>query len=370
MGSKQPGGRVLVLDYVVGDVDEISHLIDDDVFLSECLAGLDPRLEIKTSSGSARNVVSKLNVRATALKSLGWLSFSSRIQQIVRLLTVRLERDVTDVVFTVFDEISILLFMLIHPRKRVHLIFHNNLSLERKQRQPKLYPMFIRAVAKRAASLMLSSEHQAGLLKEIYPDVKDPKIVHKPHHMIGYSRSRLPVSDRSNRLLYLGPVSVRKPVEPVIDLIKADVDGKFQYVMKKMLGVTDEQKRFLEDHPNVDFSTEFLDDDAFYDAIGSAALLISTHNRLFEGKLSGPISDAIASGTPVIANRMSPHDEMFEEFGDMGYLVDYNDSGWIGRILSADYKSDFGTFEQHMALCRENSSMENIREIFRLRFEG
>jgi glycosyltransferase involved in cell wall biosynthesis len=207
-------------------------------------------------------------------------------------------------------------------------------------------------------------------LKEIYPGVQDSKIVHKPHHMLGYSRTRLPLAERANRILNLGPVSVRRPVEPVIDLIKADVDGKFRYVMKNMSGLSDEQRRFLGNHPNVDFSTEFLDDDAFYEAIGTAALLISTHNQLFEGKLSGPISDAIASGTPVIANRMSPHDEMFEQFGDMGYLVDYDDRGWIERILSADYKSDFGTFEQHMALCRENSSMENIREILRLRFEG
>ena len=370
MVSKPTGGRVVVLDYLVGDVDEISHLIDDDVFLSECLAGLDPQLEIKTSAGSAQNVSSKSEVRATALRSLGWLGFSSRIQQIVQLIAVRMDRDVTDVVFTVFDEISTLLFMIVHRRKRVHLIFHNNLSLERKLRQPKLYPMLMRAVVKRATSLMLCSEHQVSLLKEIYPNVQDTKIVHKPHHMIGYSRTRLPLSDRSNRLLYLGPVSVRKPIEPVIDLIKADVDGKFRYVMKNMVGITDKQSQFLEGHPNVDFSTEFLDDDEFYEAIGSAALLISTHNRLFEGKLSGPISDAIASGTPVIASRMSPHDEMFDEFGDMGYLVDYDDVGWIDRLLSADYQSDFGAFEKHMALCRENSSMENIREIFRQRFEG
>ena len=370
MVSKPTGGRVVVLDYLVGDVDEISHLVDDDVFLSECLAGLDPQLEIKTSAGSAQNVSSKSEVRATALRSLGWLGFSSRIQQIVQLIAVRMDRDVTDVVFTVFDEISTLLFMIVHRRKRVHLIFHNNLSLERKLREPKLYPMLMRAVVKRATSLMLCSEHQVSLLKEIYPDVQDSKIVHKPHHMIGYSRARLPLSDRSNRLLYLGPVSVRKPVEPVIDLIKADIDDKFRDVMKNMVGITDEQRQFLEGHSSVDISTKFLYDDEFYEAIGSAALLISTHNRLFEGKLSGPISDAIASGTPVIASRMSPHDEMFDEFGDMGYLVDYDDRGWIERILSADYKSDFGTFEQHMALCRENSSMENIREILRLRFEG
>ena len=370
MSSKRKDGRVLVLDYIVGDVDEISHLIDDDVFLSECLLGLDPGLEIKTSTGSAGNVSSKLEVRAAALRTLGWLGFSSRIQQIVRLLMVRMDRDVTDVVFPVFDELSTLLFMLAHPRKRVHLIFHNNLSLERKQRQPKLYPMLMKAVAKRAKSLMLSSEHQVELLREIYPEVQDSKIVQKPHHILGYSRTRLPLADRSNRLLFLGPVSVRKPVEPVIDLIKADVDGKFRYVMKNMVGITDEQTQFFEGHPNVDFSSEFLDDDAFYETIGGAALLISTHNRLFEGKLSGPISDAIASGTPVIANRMSPHDEMFDEFGDMGYLVDYDDPGWVERFLSTDYQSDFDTFKQHMALCRENSSLENIREIFRARFEG
>jgi glycosyltransferase involved in cell wall biosynthesis len=367
---KQTDGRVLVLDYVVGDVDEISHLIDDDVFLSECLAGLDSQLAIKTSPGSARNVASKLKVHATALGSFGWLGFSPRLQRLVRLLAVRPGRDVTDVVFTVFEELPTLLFMLLHPRRRVHLIFHNNLSLERKQRHPRLYPMLIKAVAKRASSLMVSSQHQVGLLKQIYPAVQDSKIVEKPHHILGYSRTRLPLLERSNRLLYLGPVSIRKPVEPVIDLIKADVDGKFRYVMKNMVGITEEQKRYLESHPNVDFSTEFLNDGAFYEAIGSAALLISTHNRLFEGKLSGPISDAIASGTPVIANRMSPHDEMFDEFGDMGYLVDYDDPRWVQQVLSIDLQSDYDTLEPHMALCRENSSMENMREIFRVRFES
>jgi glycosyltransferase involved in cell wall biosynthesis len=358
------------VDYLVGDVDEISHLIDDDIFLSECLASLDSGFEIKTSPGSALNVASKLNVRAASLGAVGWLGFLPRLQKIIRLLTVRPGRDVTDIVFTVFEELPLLLFMLLHPRKRVHLIFHNNLSLERKQRHPRLYPMLMKAVVKRASSLMVSSEHQVTLLEEIYPDVQDSKIVHKPHHILGYSRTKLSLVERSNRLLYLGPVSVRKPIEPVIDLIKADVNRKFQYVLKNMIGITDDQKKFLIGHPNVDFSTEFLDDDAFYEAIGSAALLISTHNRLFEGKLSGPISDAIASGTPIIASRMSPHDEMFEQFGEMGYLVDYDDPGWVDQVLSIDLQLNYDTLEERMALCRENSSMENIREIFRLRFEG
>jgi hypothetical protein len=67
---------------------------------------------------------------------------------------------------------------------------------------------------------------------------------------------------------------------------------------------------------------------------------------------------------------MSPHDEMFEQFGDMGYLVDYDDPQWVEQVLSIDVQSDFAALERHMASCRENSSMENIREIFRVRFAG
>ena len=369
MGGSHARRNVLVLNYLVGDVDEIGHLADDDVFLSACLSELSQGYELKSSRGSADNVASKMPVRTSVLGTFGWLKFSPRLQQVARLLMSKIDRNVVDVVFPAFEELPTLLFMLVHPRKRVHLIFHNNLSQERKERHPRLYPMLLKAVAKRASSLIVSSKHQIDLLREIDPDVSDSKIVLRPHHMIGYSRTLRSLAERSNRLLYLGPVSVRKPVEPVIDLIKADVDGKFRYVMKNMVGITDEQTQFLEDHPNVDFSTEFLDDDEFYAVIGNAALLISTHNRLFEGKLSGPISDAIASGTPVIANRMSPHDEMFDEFGDMGYLVDYDHPVWIERLLSASYQSEFSTFAKHLALCRENASMENIREIFRLRFE-
>jgi len=228
----------------------------------------------------------------------------------------------------------------------------------------------MKAVVKRAASAIVSSKHQIGLLKEIDPNVDESKIVLKPHHMIGYDRVRLPRESRANTVLFLGPVSVRKPVEPMIDLVSADSKNKFRYVMKNMVGITDEQKQFLSEHPNVDFSTGFMGDDDFYKAIGSAALLVSTHNRLFEGKLSGPISDAIASGTPLVVSRMSPHDEMFEEFGDMGYLVDYDQQGWIEQLLSADYDADFPVFEKNLAACREGSSMENIRVIFRSRFGG
>jgi hypothetical protein len=368
--AKKKGVRILVLNYLVGDVDEISHLIDDDVFLSECLSGIDPELELKSSPGSARNVASKLAVHTSSLGLFGWLKFSSRIQQVVRLLAAKIDRDVTDVVFPVFDELTALLFMLIHPRKRVHLIFHNNLSLERKQRHQRLHPMLMKAVVKRAASSIVSSKHQNDLLKEIDPGVDESKIIMKPHHMIGYDRTRLPREARSNTALFLGPVSVRKPVEPVIDLIRADKQNKFSYVMKNMIGITDEQQNFLTEHPNVEFSTGFMEDDVFYEAIGSAALMISTHNRLFEGKLSGPISDAIASGTPLVLNRMSPHDEMFDEFGDMGYLVDYDQVGWIDQLLTADYDSDFSAFEKNLASCREGSSMENMRAIFRSRFSG
>jgi glycosyltransferase involved in cell wall biosynthesis len=362
--AKKKDLHILVLNYLVGDVDEISHLIDDDVFLSECLSGIDPALELKSSPGSARNVASRLPVLTSSLGIFGWLKFSSKIQQIVRLLTAKVDRDVTDVVFPVFDELTALLFMLIHPRKRVHLIFHNNLSLERKQRHQRLYPILMKAVVKRATSTIVSSKHQIGLLKEIDSNIGESKIVLKPHHMIGYDRVRLPIEARGNTVLFLGPISVRKPVEPMIDLINADSKNKFQYIMKNMVGITDEQTQFLTEQPNVDFSTGFMGDDDFYEAIGSAALLVSTHNRLFEGKLSGPISDAIASGTPLVVNRMSPHDEMFDEFGDMGYLVEYDNPDWIDRLLTADFESDFPVFEKNLAACREGSSMENMRAIF------
>ncbi len=354
---------ILIADVLAGDQ---GHLVDDDLFLAECLMPLAEKLEIRSSAASAANMTRRLNVKAVPLREFAILRFSPRFQITLKLLTLPCSR-YQDIVLPAFELISVLLFMLCHPRKRVHLIFHNNLAPAKKKRRAFLWTFLMRLAVARAASLLVPSGYQVDYLASIYPKIDLSKVHLRPLNQMGASRFRPPLSDRSRIVLFMGPRAVdgSKPLEPLIDLIKRDTTHRYKYVLRRMETFDAETRAFLAGQPNVDLGSGYVETDEYYRLLSNASWVILTHNLLFEGKLSGVFCDAIAAGTPVIARDMPPHDECFDRFGDMGVLVDFADPAWCDRFLATDFSPRHEAFISNMAACRESCSMEAIRSVFR-----
>ncbi|MEL7655587.1 MAG: glycosyltransferase [Bacillota bacterium] len=234
------------------------------------------------------------------------------------------------------------------------------------KRHPFLGPFFLRAVFERAASVIVHCQFEVDKVKEIDPDIDSAKILIKPFHKIGQSRVQLSYHEKRRIILFVGPEREHKKLDPVIDLIKSDKARRYRYVFCSMTDKMSVHSRiFLEARENVELKFGYTTDREYYRLFSEAMLIILTHDEGFEGALSGVFCDAIASGTPIIARDMAPHNEFFERFGPMGFLVDYADVEWCQHVIGANAQDMYPVFQSNMERFRKSCQVEAIRELFR-----
>ncbi len=364
MNQKEEKPAVMLVDPFAADR---GHLLDDDLFLSECIAPLAGEFVLTTSPTSVANAVKHLSVDAREIEPFISEARFPRLRLFRILLSLRCSR-YRHVVFQSFEEVSVLFFLFLHPFKRVHLIVTNNLRADRLKRHPLLGRFFLGAVFRHAESVIVHCRHEAEKVRELAPGLDPAKIFIKPFHQLAVSRNRLAWEETSRTILFLGPELEHKKIAPVVDLIKADRENRYRYVFCSMRDVAPETRAFLEARDNVELLTGYVADDEYYRLFSEADFVIMTHDEDFEGALSGAFCDAVASGTAVVARDMAPHDEFFERFGPMGFLVNFTGPEWCKRVLAGDMKAEYKKFRANMAACRESCGMEAVRDVFRRAF--
>jgi|GEM_PF-3385725 len=338
------------------------HLLDDDLFLAECLSPITDRFEVRSSPESIARIRERLRVKCAPLepaKSSG----SLRLDYIRCMFRLR-SRGFNRIVFQSFEEISTIVFMLLHPTVKIDLIVTNNLGLDRFERHPRFAKLIWRLITWRASTIFLHCRFEVQFLNKMIGDIDPSKLVVVPFHKMLARGSVRGLDERKPTVFFMGPEMAHKTMDPVIDLIKADTRKQYRYVFCGLREITECNRTFLESQDNVEIVSGYLSDDEFYDRISRSMFVIITHNRAFEGRLSGLFCDAIACGTPIIARAIEPHVEFAERFGDLGYLVDFDDNNWAVRFLAADVESDFTKFQRSMELVRQSCGIEQIRSVF------
>jgi len=204
-------------------------------------------------------------------------------------------------------------------------------------------------------------------IRDLVPDIEPGKLFIKPFHQVAFHREILSWQEKKRTILFMGPESSHKKLQPVIDLIKCDKERRFRYLFCAMHENLDAKTRvFLDAQDNVELSYGYVEDEKYYSLFSEVSFIILTHNLDFEGALSGIFCDAIASGTPIIARDMAPHNEFFNRFGPMGILVNYEAPEWCKHVLNHNSLNKYEEFQHNMAKCRDSCNMEAIRGVFRV----
>ena len=358
-GSKKES--ILLVDPLAGDR---GHLLDDDQFLAECLSPLADNFLVATSPASSANLAKGLQVATYSLRSN---ANSTRFAR-SRLLRAMLElpcQHYNDIVFQSFEEVSTLLFMLLHPRKQVHLIATNNLRPDRLRRHPLLGRWFLRQVFHRATSVIVHSRHEVERVLELDANLDPKKIFVKPFHKFAQNKGReLESKKQPPTILYLGPEQPHKSIKPLLELIQRDQQQRFQYQFCAMGKVPDNLEEIARQKSNVEILRDYISEDCYYQLFRESSLVVMTHDEKYEGVLSGALCDAVACGTPVVSRPIAPVTEFFADFGPMGYLVDMRKSGWTDNILKAELTNDLKLFSENMAKLRKSCEMPAIRNVF------
>lgn len=339
------------------------HPVDDDLFLSQCIAPLTRKFLVVTSPGSAANIQRHFPVPTSTINPFDDKARFPRKRLLKNVLNLPANR-FHHVVFQSFEEVSTLAFMLRHPRTHVHLIVTSNLRPDRFTRRPILGRLLIRTVFRRAASIIVHCQHEVRRILDLVPGISHQKIFIKPFHQMGHQRECLELARKAKTILFLGPECSHKRLDPVLDLIRADRKEYYQYVLCGMREMSESARAFLQAQRNVKLLFGHTGNDDYYRHFSDAALVILTHDLGYEGALSGAFCDAIASGTAVIARDMAPHNEFFEQFGPMGFLVDFNNLSWCQRILNTNLEACYEDFQKNMARLRQSCSLEANRAVF------
>ena len=345
------------------------HLVHDDIAMSEVLAGLSERFELRTSSPeSAAHVQEQLGLKAALVTSPNGYRRFFRAQMVAQAVSMPCG-GFRHVVFQSPEEVSLLAFMLRHPGKKVYIIVSHNLFQGRMDRHPVIGRFFLKTVLRKAAGVFVHCQYEADLVTQNFGVALDSVFV-TPYHKMSVPRTVLPWEKKTNQVVFFGPETSYKPLAPMVELIRRDTERRFRYVFRAMRDIDPDHRSFLEAQPNVDLGSGFVPDEEWFRLFSEAALVVLTHEKVFEGRLSGILCDAVASGTAVVARSMAPQTEFFERFGEMGFLTDFAGPEWCGRVLDTDLASLYPAFQQNMAACRESCSTEAIRDVLRRGIES
>ena len=102
---------------------------------------------------------------------------------------------------------------------------------------------------------------------------------------------------------------------------------------------------------NIFFRHGYLTDEAYQMAICDSRFVFLPHNRFFEGKVSGILSDCIANKVPIISDAIEPVIEFSHTYGAMGYLCDYASQHWAQQIVNGLSDDDYEKFREAMRVC-------------------
>jgi hypothetical protein len=313
--------NILIIDPLASD--SYSHLYEDDLFWSNNLSFYCSKFGICSSRESIDFV--KKRVDSDIFIDYQILSrdkrFSYRLNILFNLLKLR-KTAYSDIIFQSFEEISTLFFIILSFRIRTHLIFTNNLSNSKFSRHSKYHIILLKLCCLMSKTIFVHSVFEKEILVKKFK-IQSKKIFIKPYHQIS-KKWYIPLNKYKNGyILFIGNPKSSRPLKPFLELVLKDINKEFSYVIA---GVSTED---LINYPNfselenVEIIYGKLSYPDYSKIISNSSFIILTHNKLFEGLLSGIFCDAIASYTPIVCSHMEPFIEFSNKYGKLGIYLDF-----------------------------------------------
>lgn len=267
------------------------------------------------------------------------------------------------VVFFGYSETLVTAFLVRHALAdfRLTLVATNNFSARRVRLYGRWLRVFLRLVRPKLERLVVHTDHELSLIERL-DRASRVRAFAKRHHLMLPGEVSSFAADRPV-IAFFGPLKPEKPIEPLAALIAADVAGRFEY---RVYGVTEAEGQRLQSgappQVRVLIHSGRLSNEAYSKAVASASIVLLTHNRDFEGKLSGNLCDCIAHQVPFLGSIIEPHLEYLRRFGQIGYAVDMTNGLWAQEFLRFFTNEDLLLRRERMATAVANFTRAAIYE--------
>jgi len=343
--------------------EDKGHLIQDDAFLTRMFADGFEKVTLMSSPKSISNVCSfKLPNVATEHTKFCFFQrgLLYRLQLAMRLLTVKIPPDASAILVQSFEELSLYLFMLVNRKWQLSVIVTNNLANIATKPTKKL---FLKKIFCRAHAVFIHCDYEKALIADFSPSVRISKVHRVRFHHIGTKREQRAFGDRKKRLVFMGMYRQDKGLSQFWRLVQIDAFPGFTYGLFGQYDPTSYNSETLP-HRKLEMTAGFIPETDYYKLIAESMFIILPYTREYEGKLSGVFCDAIASLTPVIVPRIEPFREFFCRYGQLGFMVDFDDNEWILGVGRLDEPLRYAHFQQNMKKAIADNSMKNIFKDF------
>lgn len=358
----------MVKPYVIFSslTEDKGHLILDDSFWFRNLSKI-RETKIYSSSSSINNLKKQLKANNSTLFTFKTLPLLQKINyRFYLILKILFCKSISNsnIIIQGFDEICILFFFLKVNGKnnKIALVLTNNISPERLERSRFLLKFLLSKIFKKSDKVFYHSDFELSLILSLIPDKSLlPKYFKVKYHLLGMENKNLISNQNSNTISFFGPDLLSKPVSHFLDLILADKKNIYEYnfinINEKSIDLIKEK---ISQNRKVKFINEYLPNDKYIRLIQTSKYVFLPHNYLYEGKLSGILSDCIANGIPIVSDKIEPVVELFSNYGSMGYIFDFNkDTNWYTFFLDTHNENEYADFISNMSRCR-NAHREDV----------
>lgn len=314
--------------------EKSGHLIDDDEFYLQYLAKKTSKFIYYTSEFSAKRLATKYPVHRSNIKAipnyipsgLGHLKFATKLKVARR----------SRVIFFGYNEVLVLIWCAINIFRfpRLYLVATNNVCSYRFDKYRFTLRVFFLVIRNWLSAIIVHTDFERDLLVNLSVGLGQ-RIRSKKHHLMIPKGQIIETPERHTiTVAFFGPEKHDKPLEPLIELIKADNLGSMLYKLYNVGNSESIKRRFNNTLPsNVKLHNAWMTVDEYQKAFQAADLIFLSHNWRFEGKLSGNLCDCISLGVPFVSDRIEPARSMLKTSGKIGYIYEFTSPDWAPKLL-------------------------------------
>lgn len=341
----------------------IDHTFDDDEFYFDYLIARGEQFTFHAPRFSAKRLIARRPAYAEHVVEMpdfepSWRHCVNMVRNIKVVGGAR-------VVFFGFTEKLVLAFVLARPfvRFTLTLVATNNFSSRRARSYGPMLRGFLWGVGPRVNRLVVHTEYERDLVQRLaWPARPDVRV--KKHHLMLHHR---PVPDFSAlvarpTIAFFGPSKFEKPLAPALDLIQADVHRKYNY---RLVGLAAADiaaiRAIFGSDPAIELQGGMLPRSEYLSVFAASSLVLLTHTRDFEGKLSGNLCDSIANAVPFLGNTIEPHFEYLRRFGRIGFVEDMaSGRDWACKFLASVQLSDIVEAQEALRCAASEFSLASV----------
>lgn len=343
-------------------------LLDDEFWVNGVLNYTNfKEVEIITSQHSAKLIQSKFSdnrLKVSVFKEFNYFKRKLYRAHLVLKIVVAPVINNSTILLQGFDEIGFLFFYLRNggSSNQIITVPTNNISVERYQRSPFFLKTTLNFVVTKSNVFAYHSNYELDLLKKIIQKKHTSnKFKYLKYHLLEAKPLDPQWQKSNNTISVFGPEMESKPIEPIIELIIADIQQKFMF---QLFNFSDEAQQKIKEQTNnsqqVHYKPKINSYEGYLKVVAESTFVLLPHNKLFEGKISGILSDCISLNTIVISNKMSPVTEYSSIYGDIGYIYDYTQKKWANKFIDTLSIQKNDAIIQNMLLCSHDHKLELI----------